>query len=655
MRLPVSSLALSALVVLSSALACTDASLYGRVGQEPALADKLTLTGLLCTDNPATRAFPVRIMFLVDTSGTTFDAAPFGEHVTAIEAVLSQHLPNTNVQVGIIRYADRAESLIAQPLGTQTSGFTRDAAQIDVALASLRNGGGGRDLAAAVSLLRSVVSGDAYLSDRGPLSRTKYVIVHLTTGPPQPAITAARCADLFDTPPDDCERAYLERAMRELSDEVEGLGAAELSFHTVHLEPSRIEGAPCDPRAGNLDCMTAGQACVRTGVRVDTGRCVELCDPAAPACVVDAARTACLEVQNAQGDVVAHCGRGPETACFDGLDNDGDGSTADCADPDYPLDCDGSGGCEADCLGQCRTAVIGADMSLATGGGYQRFSSVDALTFSEIDFRSTQAPFVMKAFIADNRNVIPTESGIVLDSDADGLSDETEWRSSGVDASGQSVTLDPLSADTDGDGFSDKVEHLLRGLSLDPFVTDLPVDCEDPYVDADGDGLMDCEEKLLGSDATLFDTDADGLPDGLELRRGTNLLLDDVLADADQDGVVNGTELRAHTDVTSNDAAVRSGLAYRYSVEPAGTTSDGRACYDVRVSNITLLETLDRGFGPGNNDVDVYFGQVPEGSLDRYGTFSVAQVRVRYIYPDTREPDAAALDLVDEDFLLIGE
>ena len=639
------------------AAACTDVSLYGRVGQEPRVLDKLTLTGLLCTDNPATRAFPVKILFVVDTSGITQEATPFGEHVRAVEGVLSQHLPNRFVEVGVIRYADEARSLIEEPVGRVDSAYSRDEARIDAALAELRNGGGGRDLASAMSLTRSVVTGDAFLADRGPLSRTKYVIVHITTGAPSPPIPAARCEDLFESPPEDCERAFLERSVRNIRDEVLDLGAAEVAFHAVHLEPSQIEGAPCDPRDGSADCQgpAAGLTCVGTGGRPDTGRCVELCDPAAPVCGRDPLRTSCLEVEVPDGTIIAHCGRAAETACFDGVDNDRDGQDVDCSNPDYPLDCRGEGNCEEDCRGQCRASAIGIDMGLAGGGGYERFETADRLTLARIDFRSTQRRFVLKGFVVDNRNALPTEGGLQVDSDGDGLSDEAEIRISGIDASGAEVNLDPTNPDTDGDLFTDKVEHLLRTVGLDPFVPGQPPDCEDPTLDRDGDGLSDCEERLLGSDPTLFDSDADGLPDGVEFRRGSNVLRDDVLGDLDQDGVPNGREVTEHTDVASNDARVRAELAYRYRVTPSGVTADRRTCYDLRVSNISLRETLDIGLGPGNNDIDVYFGQVPEGDLERFGLFSVAQIRMRYLAPDFREPDAPALDLVDGDFVFIGE
>src|ERR1043166_4960647 len=84
--------------------ACTDASLYGKVGQEPQLANKVALTGVLCTDDPSTRKFPVKIMFIVDASSQMLEAVPGGEQIDAIQQTLSQYLPIPNVFVSIIRY-----------------------------------------------------------------------------------------------------------------------------------------------------------------------------------------------------------------------------------------------------------------------------------------------------------------------------------------------------------------------------------------------------------------------------------------------------------------------------------------------------------------------------------------------------------------------
>lgn len=631
-------------VALLAAAGCTDRTLYGTVGQEPRIPDKVTLTGVLCTDNPATRAFPVKILFIVDSSGPMREAAPFAEHVLAMEQTVSQFLPIANVSVGVIRYATNAESLIQEQVGRVNSGFTRDDAQIDGALAGLRNGAGARDLSSALSLASSIVTGDVAQSELGPLSRTKYVLVHITSGSPSPPVPDTRCEGLFDEPPPICELAFFERQVRLLRDQVLGAGAAELAFHTVFIEPSHLEGLPCDPRDGDAQCGgAAGVVCARSGLRIDSGRCVQLCDPDAPVCDADPNRTTCASATLPDGSPIDYCARG-ERVCFDGVDNDGDGDDRDCTDPEYPYGCNGQDGCEQDCRSQCRTERLGIVMARAASGRYERIPYPDQASLSRIDFRSTQRPFVLKELLVYNRNAIPTPDGFVADSDADGLSDAEEAE----------LGLNPLDADSDGDFFNDRLEHVLRSLgTLDPMTPDTLPDCEDETLDTDGDGLRDCEEKLLGTDRTLFDTDGDGFPDAVEFRSGTNALFADALDDLDLDGKSNGQELLAHTDPTSNDARVRAEQGYRYRITDLGIGEDLRACYDVRISNVTLVSTQDRGFGPGNNDIDVYFGQVPEGDLERFGVFYATQLSIQFLPPDF--PVATGFDLQQGDFVLFEQ
>lgn len=628
----------TALLLLT--LACTDRDLYGKVGQEPAQADKIAFTGVLCTDNPATRKFPVKIMFIVESGDLLSEVAPQSEHVDAMEAVISQFLPIANVFVGVVRYDRDAVSLVTEMTGTVNSGFTRDPALLDGAIANLRNSGQGRDLAGALSLAGSLITGDAFQADRGPLSRTKYVVVHIVSGTPNPAILPIQCEGIFPVVPPICELAYLEKVVRDLRLQVLDLGAAELTFHTMFLDSGQVEGEPCDPRAGAGQCTSApGLTCVQAGARPNAGRCVQLCDPAAPLCNANPARAACVSTRLPNGTTLDHCASG-ELACFDGMDNDRDGQTMDCADPNYPYACRGQMNCEEDCASACHVDRFGLAMALSTGGRYERFESYDQINLGRIDFRSTQRLFVLKEFLVFNKNAIPTLDGFVPDSDGDGLSDAEE----------AGLGLSPIEPDSDFDYYNDKLEHDLRTLGLDPQSPNTFPDCADPTIDTDGDGLYDCEEKLLGSDKTLFDTDADGFPDNIEFRTRTNILFNDNLDDLDLDGVNNGKEIRAHTDATTNDAKGRAELAYRYRSTDLGPTTDFRSCYDFRVSNVTLVNTLDRGFGPGINDIEIYFGQVPDGALEKFGLFHVSQQRIQYFPPDRRVPDTPAVDLDEDDF-----
>jgi len=164
-------------------------------------------------------------------------------------------------------------------------------------------------------------------------------------------------------------------------------------------------------------------------------------------------------------------------------------------------------------------------------------------------------------------------SPLVIDSDADGLTDRFEihqlagWTvpnsrdtdldgvldgDEDVDGDGltnlteQTLGTAPANADSDGDGVSDGAE-VARGTN--PLVADPrgpPLGGDTPQItptptpeDTDGDGLDDLAEQDEESDAANPDTDGDGLSDGIEVDEiGT----DPVSADSDGDGLSDGYE-----------------------------------------------------------------------------------------------------------------
>lgn len=131
----------------------------------------------------------------------------------------------------------------------------------------------------------------------------------------------------------------------------------------------------------------------------------------------------------------------------------------------------------------------------------------------------------------------------IADADRDGIPDDVDGAvfSPDVDADSLLDGVDPntSSQDTDGDGLNDGLEHRL---GFDPADATSP---EDPtsYMDTDGDGVLDTDEMMFGTSPDLRDSDADALPDGVEIFvHGT----DPLRTDSDSDGLPDFAEVNIH-------------------------------------------------------------------------------------------------------------
>jgi hypothetical protein len=222
----------------------------------------------------------------------------------------------------------------------------------------------------------------------------------------------------------------------------------------------------------------------------------------------------------------------------------------------------------------------------------------DAL--NNVNYASLQTALVLKRFLAFNRNVQVRAGQVLADSDGDGVADKDE----------ADLGLEPIDPDSDRDGLMDGIE--LR-MGLDPLVVDIINGCN-ISLDDDGDRLNTCEERVLGTDPCMGDSDGDGLPDLVEALTRTNPLVPEDLLDTDRDGISNVQEVEARGDPLSADLAFQAERGYGYSLAPADDTVDGRACYQLRAENITLVETLERPnpvipgriIPAGNNDIYLY-------------------------------------------------
>ncbi|MBN2498574.1 MAG: VWA domain-containing protein [Deltaproteobacteria bacterium] len=283
-------------------------------------------------------------------------------------------------------------------------------------------------------------------------------------------------------------------------------------------------------------------------------------------------------------------------------------------------------------------------------GTFRNFHNGEEINFLDIDYTSVKRMYSIKdgAFVVSNANAHPAWALTdAVDTDGDGL----------IDALEQSLGTDIGSMDTDGDGFNDLLEYNLRLSGFDPLDPD-DADCSLSLdrLDRDGDGLLDCEERFIGTNPDLFDTDADGLPDPIEVRSGTNPVWADAEVDMDFDGSLNFSEVAWHTNPTGNDAAQFSKLAYRYRFGRQPGIFESRFCYHFEVDNITLVGTDARvaGAPEGYNDIMVYAGQIPLDDPEDFGTFRVACARVRYVPrypdPDLKYPPNGEVEFEQKDF-----
>ncbi len=83
----------------------------------------------------------------------------------------------------------------------------------------------------------------------------------------------------------------------------------------------------------------------------------------------------------------------------------------------------------------------------------------------------------------------------------------------------------------------------------------------------------------LGTDPELVDTDADGIPDGIEYRRGLDPTRDDTQEDLDFDGITNLDEVLNFSSPTMPDTRARAAWAIHSVTQQQSTNADGSVCY----------------------------------------------------------------------------
>ncbi|QDE66700.1 MULTISPECIES: cell-cell cohesion protein MtsD [Myxococcus] len=623
---------LAAGLLASGLWSCSDAMLESRVDALSNLDDRLTLQGRVCTRPPSPSGFPVKVVVVIDESGSMCVSDPPGSQldngfcqrreildiipegvteparVRALKRLVQQfrevNAQGGNVQVSVAPFETNVRNV--WPPTTTGDRFARPDNNIDSYIEGLQSQlGKGTDYQGALSYAYSLISSDINaVAQSNPelLPRTRYVVVFLTDGTPYPRCSATDNLSVYADPdnPDltwaDSLRDFCN--LTNTTDQIDGfeVGTDRNQNYQLFSYVRRLMELKDQYNVGDLRMHT---------VLLFNQEAVRACGPI------------CQDIYGVYPGVEP--ARYPEAAK------------------------------KIAAWLLRRFADIG-------NGVYQEFNDtgeISNLGLGALDYSSFASRNVMKTLMVESLSSAPGDTGRVLDSDGDGVPDSID----------NSFTLktNTFVADSDGDCLDDGFEYRredqgfraandLDARGCNP-ASPLTPNCV--CRDTDGDGLSQFAEDYLRTRTGIVDSDGDGVPDGLEARWGLNPLENSVSGlDTDGDGIPDAQELRAGSNPTRRDKAFHERFGYQYETRIAEVRPDGSLCYDFTVSNLQLVTPPDRaGVKQGYNLFKVWFAEAPESGVSTdYGVWRTACAWAQYAPPSVRVPVGPELTFEDADF-----
>lgn len=190
---------LACLVALSAlgSAACSKAGLEPLPLDELGKYDnKLAVEGQYCTQSDRPTPFPVKILIVLDRSGSWQFTDPNNAHFQAITELLNTVVGSPDVSVGIIAFN----------AGMEITPFTNDRGVLDSALANAF-ASGQTDYQGALTTAVRLIEQDMLDASIATRARTKYVVLFVSDGEPDPRCNAGcgndpSCWGYCDTDPD---------------------------------------------------------------------------------------------------------------------------------------------------------------------------------------------------------------------------------------------------------------------------------------------------------------------------------------------------------------------------------------------------------------------------------------------------------------------
>lgn len=606
---------------------CTDAFLEPRAQAVSNTDDRLTLSGRVCTSPPDPSGFPVKVVVIIDQSGSMCVSDPPGAQnpptgfcnqfgtvtpfteparVRALKRLVTQFQSQRNVQMSVVPF----ETNVKNVWPPTTSG--RRFAPPDASLTSYIQGlqsqlGKGTDYQGALSYAYGLIAADiADVQKTNPilLPRTRYVVVFLTDGTPYPRCSANDNLTVY-ADPNNPDLTWMD-----------SFGAEDFCNLPDPDDPDPITGfIKGTDRNQNYQLFSYIDQIMELKRQYNVGdvriHSVLLLNEAA-------VRSCGLLCQDLYG-------RFPNTPAAD-----------------FPI------------AARKVAAWLLGRFAERGNGVYQQFidGEIANLGLGALDYTSLASRNVMKTLLVQPLSSAPGEDKPLVDADGDGLPDELD-----NDFSHKTNNFFP---DSDGDCFDDNFEVMRADRGFRPDEKDTrgcdpasPITLNCSCRDTDGDGLSQFAEEYLGTHPGVVDSDGDGAPDGLEARYGLDPLRPTSTGvDTDGDGETDDRELRASSDPTRRDSAYKEANGFQYEAT-AEVQTNGSVCYDFSVTNLKLVTPPGSpGKRQGYNLFKLYFAESPEsGIATDYGVWRTACAWAQYDPPAIREPAGPELLFTQQNFV----